>query len=151
MDDLQPMRPVSVQPDERQAAPMWKRVSAYGFVALVGLMAFLVDNGSPWTISIGVAVSVSGAVLFALSCRRTFDEHTGVRIPWIGPPPNSPRRQDLLSDVGAPLALFGALLAAGNSSIPWPVALPVVIFVFVGSTVCAFAVHNRRVTTTSDA
>ncbi|MEU3475359.1 hypothetical protein [Rhodococcus sp. NPDC006774] len=145
MEPLQPMRPVDVQLDERESAPRWKVWCAYAGGPALYLAAMWIDGGQRWAAVAGVCISVIGAALSVAAARRVSRENAGRRIPWTGFPPVRPRKVDLLESVGTSMALAGALLAANNLSIPWPISLPIIAFVFIGLPLSAQARHNYRV------
>ncbi|MBY4404483.1 hypothetical protein HQO26_24505 [Rhodococcus fascians] len=145
MEPLQPMRPVDVRYDEREAAPRWKVWGAR--IVLVGLVltAVFVDEGQSWLIAAGVCVSVIGAALIVTSTGRRVRENAGRRIPWNGRPPIEFRQVDLLDTFGFPMVVFGVAVAAKSASVPWFFALPVVCIGAVGMPLAAQAWHNYRV------
>ncbi|WP_338890017.1 hypothetical protein [Rhodococcus sovatensis] len=151
MDDLPPMRPVSVPPDEpRSTAPWWK--VALAFVAVVALGATTATrNGSWWIIALAVVMVVGGAVLCVQSTARILAENRGRRIPWFGSPAVRPRALDFKLGLGAPAVMFGAGSLGNNTALYWPITTIVAGVLFVGSSWAAFALHNRRVTAISDA
>ncbi|MDI9933097.1 hypothetical protein QM588_21980 [Rhodococcus sp. IEGM 1354] len=145
MEPLQPMRPVDVRYDEREAAPRWKVWGARIVLAALVLTAILVEDGQSWMVVAGVCASAIGAALIVASTRRTMRENTGRRIPWLGRPPVEPRRVDLLDTFGLPMVVFGIAVAAKSASVPWFFALPVVCVGAVGVPLAAQAWHNHRV------
>ncbi|MBW4779459.1 hypothetical protein KZO37_08785 [Rhodococcus fascians] len=145
MEPLQPMRPVDVQRVEREAAPRWKVWGAYIGGPALYLASMWIDGGHEWAVVAGVCLFVVGAALSVAAARRVSRENAGRRIPWMGLPPVRPRKVDLLETVGASMALSGALLAANNLSIPWPISLPIIACVLIGAPLAAQAWHNYRV------
>ncbi|MFY2788059.1 hypothetical protein [Rhodococcus sp. KRD162] len=145
MEPLQPMRPVSVQQDERESAPSWKLWCAYVGLAALFLASMWIDGGYRWIVAAGIFIFAIGAALSIAAARRISRENAGRRIPWIGFPPVRPRKVDLLETVGASMTLTGALMAANNLSIPWPIFLPIIGFAFIAVTLSAQAWHNYRV------
>ncbi|WP_052056391.1 hypothetical protein [Rhodococcoides fascians] len=145
MEPLQPMRPVDVQQDEREAAPRWKVWGAR--IVLVGLVltAVLFEDGQSWMVVAGICTTAIGAALTVASTRRTLRENAGHRIPWNGRPPIEPRQVDLLEAFGFPMAVFGVALTAKSASVPWSFAVAVVCIVVVGVPLAAQAWHNHRV------
>ncbi|MBY4226883.1 hypothetical protein HQO39_07580 [Rhodococcus fascians] len=142
MEPLQPMRPVDVQRDEREAAPRWKVWGAR--IVLVGLVltAIFVENGQSWMVVAGVCASAIGAALTVASTRRRMRENAGRRIPWNGRPPIEPRQVDLLEAFGFPMAVFGVALTAKSAYVPWSFAVAVVCIGVVGVPLAAHAWHN---------
>lgn len=151
MDELTPMRPVSVSPDSRSKAPTWQVIACAVVVPPVLFAAFFVNDGAWWAICFGALAFVSGVVLSVQSSRRILRENAGLRIPWSGRPPVDPRTHDLKGSTGVPLAMAGALLAGGNLQLPWALTVSVGLLVVIGLTLAPFALHNRRVRATSDA
>ncbi|CAH0127782.1 hypothetical protein [Rhodococcoides fascians] len=145
MAPLQPMRPVDVQRDEREAAPRWKVWGAR--IVLVGLVltAILFEDGQSWMVVAGICTTAIGAALTVASTRRRMRENAGRRIPWNGRPPIEPRQVDLLDTFGLPTVVFGVAVAAKSASVPWFFALPVVCIGAVGMPLAAQAWHNHRV------
>ncbi|MBJ7324229.1 MAG: hypothetical protein JHC70_18035 [Rhodococcus sp.] len=145
MEPLQPMRPVDVRYDEREAAPRWKVWGARIVLAAFCLTVVFVDEGQSWLIAAGVCASVIGAALVVASTRRTMRENTGRRIPWASRPPIEPRQVDLLDTFGLPMAVFGVALTAKSAYVPWSFAVAVVCIGVVGVPLAAHAWHNHRV------
>jgi len=145
MEPMQPMRPVDVQRDERESAPQWKVWCAYAGGPALYLASMWIDGGHEWAVVAGACILAIGATLSIAAARRISRENAGRRIPWTGLPPVRPRKVDLLESVGASMALSGALLAANNLSIPWPVSLPIIGCVFIAVPLAAQAWHNYRV------
>lgn len=150
MEPLQPMRPVSVQHDERDSPPRWKVWGVHLALASFVLTVVFVDERQSWSVAAGVCASVIGSALVVASTRRTIRENAGRRIPWLGRPPVEPRRMDLLLTYGMPMAAFGVALVARNGYFHWPVAVAVVCIGVVGLPAAAQAWHNYRVRTTSE-
>jgi hypothetical protein len=148
MEPLQPMRPVDVQRDEREAAPRWKVWGAYIGLAALYLASMWIDGDHRWAVVAGACVFAIGAALAIAAARRTSRENAGRRIPWTGVPPVRPRKVDLLETAGVPMALAGSLLAIKNLPIPWPISLlaaAVVCIGVIGVPLAAQVWHNHRV------
>ena len=149
MESLQPMRPVSVQHDERESAPAWKVWCVYAGGAALYLASMWIDGGQGWAVAAGVCIFAAGTALSIAAARRVSRENAGRRIPWMGLPQVRPRKVDLLESGGLSAALAGALLLANNLPIPWPISLTIICFVFIGVPLAAQAWHNHRVRRTS--
>nr|NIL79177.1 hypothetical protein [Rhodococcus kroppenstedtii] len=140
LSGLDPMRPVSVAPEEWPSTPAWKSaLSAVVPVAIVGL-AWL---GPPVVgLVLGVGALVVGPVLSIVGARRVLRENAGRRVPWWGEPPIRRRDRDLVQSAAgscAAVAAVGLVRATGSW---WFLLAAVAVFV---PDVVLHARHNRAV------
>lgn len=140
LSGLDPMRPVSVAPEEWPSTPAWKSaLSAVVPVAIVGL-AWL---GPPVVgLVLGVGALVVGPVLSIVGARRVLRENAGRRVPWWREPPVRRRDRDLVQGAAGSCAAVAAVGLVGATGSWWfllaaaPVVLPDVVL---------HARHNRAV------
>lgn len=152
MDDLSPMRPVSVPPDEFRATPIWQLAAVLLFVGVAGGVSVWLDGGQWWAVAVTALMMLAGVVVAGLASARVQRENRGVRIPlFLGSPKVRPRKYDLLNGVGPALAMVGAIGLGRNLSVPWPLPILVVAVALIVVPMMSIHLHNRRLTTISDA
>lgn len=140
------MRPVSVQAPMQTSTPRWKSAAVMLGTMCAFAYALLSTGTGVGPVVMGVAVSVVGIVLYAMSISRTLRENAGKRIPMWGAPPVSPREMDLLAGVGMPLFAAGTLTALRASGMNWSyLFLGLCVMVSVLSLVLPALIHNSRV------
>ncbi|WP_415394837.1 hypothetical protein ACMTN4_27160 [Rhodococcus globerulus] len=146
MEPLEPMRPVSVQAPMRTSTPRWKSAAVMLGTMCAFAYALLSTGTGAGPVVMGVAVSVVGVVLYAMSISRTLRENAGKRIPMWGAPPVSPREMDLLAGVGMPLFAAGTLTALRASGMNWSyLFLGLCAMVSVLALILPALIHNSRV------
>lgn len=143
MDDLEPMRPVHAAANETQPGSTWLLLAWFAAMFAVP-MALILAPPSPALAVVSALAVCAGGGLAVAGTVRTLRENRGHRVPWVGRPPVRPRKWDLLSGSGMPLACFGTV-AFGSNVDGLPSYAPVfVVGVLAAALMTAQAVHNRR-------
>jgi hypothetical protein len=151
MNDMPPMRPVSVPPDEPDSASPWLAFAVIVGIGIIAAATAFLDDGSRWAIVAGSLSVVVGALLTVFTTRRVRLMNRGRRIPVVfGSAPVRKRNLDLMNGAGVSLAVIGAMMFGRGVEVFW---LPILI---VGALLMVYqavsiASHNRRLTTISDA
>jgi hypothetical protein len=90
---------------------------------------------------IGIAVAVTGAVVFLAGLVRILQANPSNRVPFFAEAPVPPRRTHLLRALGAALVVLGTGLISTASI----VLVAVVLSVWLAAPIAMIAVHNARV------
>ncbi|PTR24790.1 hypothetical protein C8K36_10746 [Rhodococcus sp. OK519] len=144
MDAIPPEQPVRHGDRDRPGhnSGWWVVVSVIA-AATAGVVAVLVPPSTA-AVVVGMTMMAVGAGLVLAGQRRMYRENRGEQLPWLGSPPNSPRRWDCLQGTGGPMLMFGTLPVARTlESVPI-LALPFgITAAFVVITALTQILHNR--------
>lgn len=142
MDAIPPVRPARGEGRPGRNSGWWVVASTIT-VAAVSVVAVLV-RPSPAAVILGATMMTVGAGLVVAGQHRMYLENRGMRLPWLGPPPNSPRRWDCLRGTGGPMLMSGTLPVARTlESVP-TLALPFgITAAFIAITTLTQILHNR--------
>lgn len=151
MDDVPPMRPVTVPPDERAGAAVWKMPFVFGVVLAAALLCAYVPAGSRVAWMCAIVFLVVGLGLFTASVVREGRENRGRRLRWWRATPVRPGRFDMFASLGAPVAGLATVILARDASILWWVPITCVVCVMFVVVCLLHWRHNRRLATTCDA
>ncbi|WP_156148730.1 hypothetical protein [Rhodococcus sp. MEB064] len=139
---LEPMRPVSVAPEEWQSVPAWKTLLVLAVSASAAASTLALPNTAARA-TVAVVALIVAVVLAVASTRQTVRESGDQRISWLRGPAVRRRDVDLLQSCSGSALFVGAL--APNAVPGWYWWLTAALVVWILPPLVLQAGHNRRI------